>query len=339
VGVCENDKTDFRPLERKRSVPFDKLLISIAMGNRDKDAITSLAGRLAKLDREIDEDDRRAIETVAEGMSLRHITNKLLDALDPDKHFEKAKEIFETESLTAEQAKTAAEKLAEEACAPFDNRQLRNKLIEIKSRGEQIIDTVSEDRVIYAGFDEGAKERAKTVVGIFKRFIEENKDELTALQIIYSKPYERRHATYEDIKQLAEAIKKPPYNLTPELLWQAYEQLEKSKVRRAGPQKLLTNIISLIRFTIGESNVLEPFSETVDRRFNGWLTQQERVFSSEQMEWLNLIKDHIATSLSIEMEDFEYAPFHEKGGPVKVYQLFGNDLNLILEELNERLAA
>lgn len=60
VGVCESDKTDSRPLERKKSVPFDKLLISVALGNRDEDTLTTLAGRLVRLDAEIDEEARPA---------------------------------------------------------------------------------------------------------------------------------------------------------------------------------------------------------------------------------------------------------------------------------------
>ncbi|GAG26289.1 unnamed protein product, partial [marine sediment metagenome] len=54
IGVSENDKTDSRPLERKRNVPFDKLIISVAMGKRDEDTLTSLAGRLAAMDNEIE---------------------------------------------------------------------------------------------------------------------------------------------------------------------------------------------------------------------------------------------------------------------------------------------
>jgi type I restriction enzyme R subunit len=178
----------------------------------------------------------------------------------------------------------------------------------------------SKDTAVFTGFDEQAKEKARTIVDTFKKFIEENKDELTALQIIYSKPYSRRHITYEEIKELAEAIEKPPYRLTPEIVWYAYEQLEKSKVRGAGPQKLLTNIISLIRFAIGKSDILEPFSDIVDRRFDDWLKQQEKLgkkFTAEQREWLIMIKSHIATSLSIGMEDFELAPFYEKGGAMR----------------------
>ncbi len=341
VGVCENDKTDSRPLERKKSVPFDKLIMSVALGKRDEDTITSLAGRLARMDREIEEKDRKEIQKAADGKSLKELINKLLDAVDPDKKIEKAQEIFGTKTPTDEQVKKAGEELAKSACTPFDAPKLRNTIIEIKKRNEQIIDTVSKDTVNFAGFDEQAKIKARTIVDTFKKFIEENKDEITALQIIYSKPYGRRHLTYEEIRELAEAIKKPPYQLTPEILWQAYEQLDKSKVRGAGAQKLLTNIISLIRFASGKSDVLEPFLETVNQRFERWREEQEGAgvrFTEAQMEWLVMIKDHIASSLSIGIEDFELAPFFERGGAVRVYQLFGKGLNNILEELNEVLA-
>jgi len=342
VGVCENDKTDSRPLEKKRSIPFDKLIQLVALGNRDGDILTSLAGRLARLDREIGEQDRKEIEDSSGGKAFKEVINNLLDAVDPDKKIEKAKAIFKTENPTDGQVKKASDELVKQACIPFDSASFRNTLVTVKQRNEQIIDTVSKDKVIFSGFDEKAKEKARSIVDTFKRFIEENKDELTAIQLIYKKPYGQRHLTYEEIKQIADSIKKPPYNLTPDLIWQAYGQLEKSKVKGAGPQKLLTNIISLIRFAMGQSDILEPFADLVDRRFNEWLAQQEGLvnrFTPEQMEWLAMIKEHIATSLSMGMDDFEYAPFYEKGGAVKIHQLFGQQLNGILQELNERLAA
>jgi len=246
---------------------------------------------------------------------------------------------YQTAPPTPEQLQQATEALLRNACAPFDLPKLRNAILDLRRKNEQIIDTVSQDEVISAGFDIGAEEKARTVINTFKQFIEENKDELTALQIIYSKPYGERHLTDEAIRQLAAAIESPPYRLTKEGLWEAYAQLEQSKVRGAGPQKLLTDIISLIRFAVGESAVLEPFAETVNRRFDAWLAEQSRTFTPEQMAWLKMIKDHIVTSLSIRMEDFEDTPFHQKGAPMKIYQLFGDELPAILAELNERLAA
>ena len=173
----------------------------------------------------------------------------------------------------------------------------------------------------------------------FKQFIEENRDELTAIQILYSKPYGQRHLTYQQVQRLAQAIEKPPYRLTTAELWRAYEQLDQLKVKGAGPDKLLTDIISLVRFAIDDTATLEPYKDTVNQRFREWLNNQEKEFSEEQMAWLEMIKDHIATSLHIEMDDFESIPFQAKGGTIKVYQLFGDALDTILEALNERLAA
>ena len=265
-----------------------------------------------------------------------------MDAIDTDKKIDKAREIFHTEAPTEEQVGKASQKLLKIACAPFDQPKFRNTILDVKRRSEQIIDTVSKDQVIFAGFDERAKEKARTIVDTFKRFIEDNKNELTALQLIYGKPYGRRYLTYEEIKSLAGAIEKPPYHLTPELVWQAYEQLDRAKVKGAGPQKLLTNIISLLRFVIGDVDVLEPFPEVVNRRFESWLVQQEQLgrrFTPGQQEWLEMIKEHIATSASISLEDFELSPFYEKGGAIRANRLFEQQLDKLLEQLNEVLVA
>jgi type I restriction enzyme R subunit len=341
VGVCESDKTDSRPLERKRSVPFEKLVEQVGLGVRDVDTLTSLAGRLSRFNLEIDEKDRKELEAII-GKTLGKLINDLLDAVDPDKQLEKAKEMFKTEQPTGEQLRGAAEELTKIACSSFDDPKFRSTVVEIKKRNEQTVDIVSKDIVIYAGPDLRAKmELAQRRVDSFKEFLEKNKDEVTALQIIYGKPYGSRQLTYDAIKELAEAIKKPPYNLTPELVWMAYEQLEKSKVKGAGPQKLLADIVSLVRFAIGDVDVLEPFIETVNQRYSEWLTQQAKQgksFTSEQLEWLSMIRDHIATSATIGIEDFENVPFNQKGGAIKANRLFGQELNKILEEMNTVLA-
>lgn len=342
VGVCENDKTESKPLEQKRHIPFEKLITSIAMGNREDDMLSSLAGRLAAMQNELGDKDKSDIQKAAGGKALNELINNLLDAIDIDRQIEQAKTIYHTEEPTEEQIQAATDELKRECCAPFDEPELRNLIIDIKKRNEQVIDDISKDIVLLSGFDEQAKAKAQSIISNFKQFIEENKDEITALQIIYNQPYSQRHLTYEQVKQLAEAIEKPPVNLKPELLWGAYEKLEQSKVKKAGPQKLLTDIISLVRFALGKSTTLEPFSETVNERFNNWLSQQEqsgRKFTYEQLEWLTMIKEHITSSLSIGMDDLELSPFYEQGGPIKAYKLFDKDLDKLLAELNEVLAA
>ncbi len=341
VGVTDNDKTDSRPLERKRSIPFEKLLHNVALGIRDEDTILSLGNRLARLQRTLSSKQQKELEELA-GKPIKDIINSLFNAVDPDEKIEKAKELFKTENPTQEQIKKAEEELINKACEPFDNPDFRNSLIEIRKANEQIIDDINIDEVVYAGYDEEAKERAKKTIESFKKFIEENKDEIDALQILYNQPYSKRHITYKQIKELAEKIQKSPYNLTPEHVWKAYEQLEKSRVKGAGSVKLLTDIISLIRFTLGIDEVLMHFPDIVNQNFEKWLKEQEkkgRKFTDEQIEWLKMIKDHIATSVEISKDDFDYPPFNEKGGLIKFYNLFGDEMDKILKELNEELVA
>ncbi len=199
---------------------------------------------------------------------------------------------------------------------------------------------MSQDAILEATFSESAGDKAKQLVTSFEEFIRSNKDEITALQVLYSIPYKKR-LTFKDIKALAEAIQAPPRSWTPELLWRAYEALDKSKVRAGGP-RMLTDIVSLVRFALHRDDQLVPFTSQVEERFQNWLAQQEnkgRKFTDEQRLWLVLIKDHIASSYGIEKDDFEDVPFNQKGGLGRVYGVFGQQLDTILDELNEVLVA
>ncbi|MDB9345314.1 type I restriction-modification enzyme R subunit C-terminal domain-containing protein [Nodularia spumigena CS-586/05] len=333
VGVCESDKTDSRPLERKRSIPFNKLLQDVAADVRDEDTLLSLAVRLVKLEKQLNDDERQELQTVAEGKSIQQITRDLLDALDVDRQITQAQQQFNTLSPTVEQQQQVAEILINQACLPFDNYQFRDLLKDLKTKNEQIIDNVSQDMVLSAGFDTTARDKARKIVETFRQCLEANKDEVIALQILYNQPYGQRQFTYQQIKELANVLKRPPCNLTPEKLWDAYAQLEADKVRGVGVQKLLTDIISLVRFAMGEMEVLEPFSVSVEENFQQWLAG--RGFSSQQVVWLEKIKAYIITSVRIEAQDLQEMPQEAFQG----YQLFGNDLMGILDELNGVLAA
>jgi type I restriction enzyme R subunit len=209
-----------------------------------------------------------------------------------------------------------------------------------QSQKELTIDHVSQDQVIEAGFSQAALDRAKGLVQSFEQFIADNKDEITALQILYSQPYKQR-LTFEAVKELADAIEKPPYLWNESQLWQAYAALEASKVKVAS-RSIFTDLVSLVRFAIHQGNELVPFPERVNANFKAWLAGQEsagKQFTADQLHWLEMIRDHIAANLGIEPDDFEYAPFAQEGGLGKVYQLFGAELNSLIEQLNESLAA
>ncbi len=64
-----------------------------------------------------------------------------------------------------------------------------------------------------------------------------------------------------------------------------------------------------------------------------------RAFTAEQRRWLEMMRDHIATSLEMTVEDLDYAPFAEEGGRGKAAQVFGEELRVVLDELNGVLAA
>ncbi len=205
---------------------------------------------------------------------------------------------------------------------------------------EQVIDEISVDEVTTAEFAVDAKARAAQTIESFREFLDEHQDEITALQVLYSKPYAQR-LTYRDVKELAEAIGRPPHRWTPERLWEAYETLDASKVRGSAGT-LLTNIVSLVRFTLDGGGELVPFPEQVQERFDAWLLQQQngdRTFTADQLDWLRLICDHLAASLSIEPREFMDPPFSQRGGLHRARELFGQDLDNLLAELTDVVAA
>lgn len=346
VGVCEQDKTDSRPMEQKPTVSFEKLMQAVAFGNTEDEVLSSLAGRLARMAHRLTPEDDKKIRALSGGLGVKDLSHQVIAALDVDRHIAQAKVDLgiapDDDQPIPEKALAAARsKIIQAAVKPLYEPKLRETIDAIKKKNEIVIDTVSADEVLEATFSKDALERAKGVVKSFEQFIADHKDEITALQVLYSKPYKQR-LTFEAVKELAEAIHQPPHLWTESQLWSAYAALEKSKVKGASGKRILTDLVSLVRFAIHQDNELIPFPERVNANFKAWLAGQEssgEKFTEEQRRWLEMIKDHIAASLGIESDDFEYAPFAQHGGLGKVHQLFGDKLNVIIDELNETLAA
>ena len=338
VGVTETELSDSYTLDRKPTVPFDKLLDLVSMGDRDPEVLSSLAGRLARLEHHLTPRDREAIEDASQGVTLHALVSGLVDATDPDAPLDAARHATGQDDPPELAVAEARRLLLEDAAQPFaSNPDLRQRLVDIHRSYEQTIDTVSADSLIEAGFSD---DQAMTIVQSFQDYIEENRDEITALQVLYERPY-RQRLSYADIKALADALVSPPRSWTTDRLWEAYRQLDKSKVRGSG-QRTLADIVSVVRYAIGGADELAPFADGVTERFQSWLAMQEtasRAFTGEQVRWLETIRDHIAGSVSMEMGDFQYAPFSQQGGLSKAYELFGEELPEIVEELNVELVA
>ncbi len=338
VGVTETALMETKPLDRKPTIPLDRLFKDLAFGKRDHDLVSTIADRLARLDLRLSQADRMVLEDLANGTSLREITEELITALDPDHQYEAARTGSEHGEPSAAELEKAAADLVEAAVYPLtSNPELRIKIVDFRRSYEQIIDETSLDKLLKAGY---STERARQTIDDFRQFIEDNKDEITALQILYSHPYSQR-LSFRDIRDLANAIGRPPRQWTPEGLWAAYEALDKSKVHGSG-QRVATDLVPLVRFALGEEDELVPFPEKVNERFAEWLLQQEgagREFTDEQRRWLEEIKDHIAASMSISTDDLDYTPFVERGGIGKAYEVFGDRLAPLLDELTGVLAA
>ncbi len=118
--------------------------------------------------------------------------------------------------------------------------------------------------------------------------------------------------------------------------------IDRGVVRGASAQRLLTDLASLVRYALDQDEELAPFREHVQARFDHWLAQQRtagRAFTPLQVRWLEMIRDHVAASVEMTLDDLDYAPFAEEGGLGRAAQVFGSELRPLLEELNEVLAA
>ncbi len=345
VGVTETDLNETTPLDREPNVALQKLLNQVALGATTADLASTLGSRLTRLDKQLSDADREELADAAGGQTVRDVARALVRAVDPDRALANAQaarsERGEEGEPDEQEIAAARDDMVKAALEPLaTNPELRAKLVTIRRAVEQVIDEVSADELLEAGFSVDATDRARKTVADFRCFLDENRDEIAAIQALYEVPYKRR-VTFRDIKELANAIARPPHRWTPEALWQAYETLDADRVRGGG-RRIATDLVSLLRFALEQTNELVPYNEDVEHRFAGWVTAQGsagRTFSPEQMEWLERIRDVVAGSLTVSVDDFDYSPFAEHGGLGGAAAVFGDQLGPLLDELNQALAA
>ncbi|MCE3278111.1 MAG: restriction endonuclease subunit [Bacteroidetes bacterium] len=345
IGVESSQKTDSRPLEKAPGVSLKDVLQHVAMGNTSEDMLTTLANRLIRLERQLSEKDKTRFSEQANGFTINHIVKQLLNAYDPDS-LEGLK--FQVQSSMPGAAPVEKEaaikkehaKLIENAVAVFHNPELRDFIVDIRKKYDQVIDVVNMDTVTKIGWVKDQAASATNTITDFKAWIENNKDEITALQIFYGQPYRRRGFSYKMIKDLCEKLKTEKPLLAPMNVWRAYEQLEKTN---GSAKNELIALVSLIRRVSGIDSTLTSYDKTVDTNFADWVWKKQQgntiKFSEEQMQWLRMMKDYIASSFHLEKDDFDLDPFNKNGGLSKIWSLFGEQTDEIINELNEVLAA
>jgi len=349
VGVTEQELVDIGTVERKRSVPLKALLDAVAVGKVDDDVLNSLARRLSLLARRLNPSQQQEVARLLDVPAaperfgtLNELANALLDTQDEDQI--RARAVADgadpAAELTGPQRAAARQALVERATFPLAaSPELRAFLL----KRELLIDETSMDVLEDAGFDGDATARASRMVASFQAFIQANRDEITALQVLFGRPYAQRRLDFSQLRELAEALQQhlqqaDPLFLT-EALWRAYQQLEKDRVRGAGQQRILTDLISLVRHAALDED-LTPYAEQVNRRYQDWLAAQTaagRQFGVQERWWLDEIARHIGINVSVSLDDLNYYSFQQRGGQVAAQRLFGAQLPSLLDELNTKL--
>ena len=338
VGVTRSLKTASQPLDTKPSIPFKDLAMGLMMGDRSEETVSSLAARLSRLDNKLGAEDQTRIAETA-GKSLTVIVRDLFDAVDPDKIEADAKGAGHAEpSDTAMRA--AREQRIRQAANVFTG-PLINLMETIRRENEQTIDHDNLDTLLRASWAGDVAENAKTIAREFEDYLKENRDEIEALTIYFNQPAQRSKVTYTMVKDVLAKLKQDRPRLAPLTVWRAYAHLDEYK--GANPASDLTALVALVRRVCGLDQTLTLHSDRVRRNFQNWVLKRHagagEKFTEDQMAWLRMIREHLATSMTVDREDMELAPFDAHGGLGRMYALFGDRMDDVMSEMNEALAA
>jgi len=340
IGVTEHDFVE-PPLNRERSVSLQKLLAKAANLTITEDETATLASRLAALEHQLTPEERAELDSVADG-SVRKVVRHLVDAVDPDRQAEAIEGAEDPEAVRQQLIIDAVKPLA-------SNPDLRARILELRRVHDRVVDEVSAD-VLLDAYGVVDTSKAKSVVESWRAYLDEHRAEITAIQLL-TEAKERR-ISFSDIKELADRIARPPYNWTPDIIWNAYVALNpeyQASVVEEGEQRpsrnhhrTLSDLVSLVRFTVGVDDKLIPYVERVRERYAAWLAQQEQAgvtFTDAERWWLDNMVEVIANSAGIRTEDLDDAPFIERGGTDGALRDLGDRAAELIDELNSELTA
>jgi type I restriction enzyme R subunit len=340
VGVTQSKKAVSPPLITKPSVPLRDLAMGVMMGARDEDTVSSLVGRLARLDRQLNESDQARIREAAGGVALKTMISNLVQATDPDHIEALACELDGTSAPGDGARQRAREQLVGQAASVLTG-DLIDLLDSIRRDKEQTIDHDNLDRVLRAEWAGDTADNARALTQEFADYLTEHRDEIEALTIYFSQPARRAEVTYAMVQTLLERLRQDRPKLAPLRVWQAYAHLD--EYGGDNPLSELVMLVALVRRVCGLDATLAPYEATVRRNFQQWILQRHSgagaKFSEAQMDWLRMIRDHVASSVRLERDDLELAPFDAQGGLGRMYALFGDGMDGVIEELNRELVA
>lgn len=331
VGVTEHDFVE-PPLNREKSISLKQLLERAAMEVLTEDQAATLASRLSALELQLTEAERAELDGVA-GTSVRGIVRGLVDAVDPDHQVA----AVAAAGPGADPAAVVAA-LVEAAARPLaSNPDLRSRILELRQTHDRVVDESADTLVDAYGVVDPL--RAKGIVESWRAYLDEHRDEITALQVLAEA--KTRRVPFGSLKELADRIARPPHLWTIDVVWAAYEALDTGRVRH-NDRSRTTDLVALLRYTLGLDAELVPYADQVRERYAGWLVQQEQAgarFSEVERWWLDHIAEVIAASAGITPEDLDAAPFADHGGIDGYLRDLGPRAEELLEQLGTELTA
>jgi type I restriction enzyme R subunit len=335
IGATEHEFVE-PPLNREKSVSLQKLLEKASNLTITEDETATLASRLAALEQQLTPEERTELDSVAGG-SVREVVRHLVDAVDPDRQAEAIEGALRADPSI--EPVEIRQQLIIDAVKPLaSNPDLRARILELRRAHDRVIDEVSAD-VLLDAYGVVDSSKAKSVVESWRAYLEEHRAEITAIQLL-TEAKERR-ISFSDIKELADRIARPPYNWTPDIIWNAYVALDPQFAAKSD-HRTLTDLVSLVRFTVGVDDKLVPYVARVKERYAAWLAQQEQAgvtFTAAERWWLDNMVKVIANSAGIRTEDLDDAPFIERGGTDGALRDLGDRAAELIDELNSELTA
>ena len=283
--------TDSRPMDQKKSVPLEKLLQAVALGNTDPEVLSSVAARLARLEKDLPAADQARIAKAAGGLTLKDLARGIVNALAP-----------------RPAAASRPPPPRRPRSSRFSNPKLRELILTLKQQNDQVIDNVTQD----------AAARSRLLRSRPRARAQDRRH----LRAVHRAAQGRDHGAADPLQppdQGAAQVRRPegtgrhaarpaapdrakPSSGRPTPRW------TRAKVKGASTRRILTDLVSLVRYAMHQENELVPYPERVAANFKAWMAQQQtagKAFTDEQRWWLEKMAEHIASNLGIEVDDFE----------------------------------
>ena len=281
VGVTEHEHSIIGPYEGPGEpiLTLKELFERITHGNVCDEYLRILAGRLSRIHKKSSEMERQEFIKIA-NIDINNIAAGIYEALE----LNLLPEYVDIEEPNIER-KTLVNHL-------INNPQARHYLLVLNAGFVKILQP-GEDTLISKGF---SIEEAQETTQAFEKYIEEHKDEIEALRIIYNN--EGEPLTYATLKDLENKLKTENNKFNPHLLWNTYSIIKPDAVKKFSTleeKQAITNIIQLVRFAYHQINTLETLSSSAIQYFNLWCGQIHRNITEQQA---NLIKQVVAYIVS-----------------------------------------